>query len=203
MALASIDDKVNCSIFEAVFVFLPFVHWWSPQELLASYDETQVMLMQERCIVVDENDKGARCHFLPFEFCWLDIQVLGYERKKESHLNVNIGLLVVFQTFSISRFRYTSEKGLLHRAFSIFLFNSKNELLLQQRASDKITFPEYWTNTGTSVLSIPGLMFLTKPYRFWLLVCSHPLHFLEEDGSESKFQPELEVLILLFLNFKS
>ena len=31
--------------------------------------------------------------------------------------------------------------GLLHRAFSVFLFNTKGELLLQQRASEKITFP--------------------------------------------------------------
>ena len=32
------------------------------------------------------------------------------------------------------------EKGLLHRAFSVFLFDNKNRLLLQQRASEKITF---------------------------------------------------------------
>ena len=51
------------------------------------------------------------------------------------------------------------EKGLLHRAFSVFLFNSNNELLLQQRAAEKITFPLYWTNT----------------------VCSHPLQF-EDKG---------------------
>lgn len=49
------------------------------------------------------------------------------------------------------------EKGLLHRAFSCFLFNSKNELLLQQRASEKITFPDMWTNTCCShPLGIPG-----------------------------------------------
>eukprot|EP01035_Chromulina_nebulosa_P021688 gene21688-28066_t len=30
----------------------------------------------------------------------------------------------------------------LHRAFSVFLYNDKNELLLQQRAFDKITFPD-------------------------------------------------------------
>ena len=41
-------------------------------------------------------------------------------------------------------------QGLLHRAFSVFLFNSKNELLLQQRASSKITFPLMWTNTCCS-----------------------------------------------------
>lgn len=49
------------------------------------------------------------------------------------------------------------DKGLLHRAFSVFLFNDKNELLLQQRASEKITFPDLWTNTCCShPLSIPG-----------------------------------------------
>jgi len=48
-------------------------------------------------------------------------------------------------------------KGLLHRAFSVFLFNSKNELLLQQRATEKITFPDMWTNTCCShPLGIPG-----------------------------------------------
>ncbi|KAJ9055269.1 isopentenyl-diphosphate delta-isomerase idi1 [Entomophthora muscae] len=47
---------------------------------------------------------------------------------------------------------------MLHRAFSVFLFNSKNELLLQERASEKITFPSMFTNT----------------------CCSHPLNFAEE-----------------------
>jgi len=36
-------------------------------------------------------------------------------------------------------------KGLLHRAFSVFLFDSQNRLLLQQRASEKITFPGSYT----------------------------------------------------------
>jgi len=31
--------------------------------------------------------------------------------------------------------------GMLHRAFSVFLFNPEGSLLLQQRASTKITFP--------------------------------------------------------------
>ena len=47
--------------------------------------------------------------------------------------------------------------GLLHRAFSVFLFDSKGRLLLQQRAKSKITFPLVWTNT----------------------CCSHPLHGYE------------------------
>ena len=52
------------------------------------------------------------------------------------------------------------DKGLLHRAFSVFLFNDKNQLLLQQRASEKITFPDMWTNT----------------------CCSHPLGVPTETG---------------------
>lgn len=40
--------------------------------------------------------------------------------------------------------------GRLHRAFSVFLFNRKGELLLQQRSAEKITFPEMYTNTCCS-----------------------------------------------------
>ncbi|GFO21326.1 isopentenyl-diphosphate delta-isomerase [Plakobranchus ocellatus] len=55
-------------------------------------------------------------------------------------------------------------KGMLHRAFSVFLFNLNGDLLLQQRAIEKITFPDHFTNT----------------------CCSHPLNFeaeLEEEGA--------------------
>lgn len=41
-------------------------------------------------------------------------------------------------------------KGKLHRAFSIFLFNSKNELLLQRRAKTKYHCGGLWTNTCCS-----------------------------------------------------
>jgi isopentenyl-diphosphate delta-isomerase len=48
-------------------------------------------------------------------------------------------------------------QGLLHRAFSVFLFDQNNKLLLQQRATEKITFPDMWTNTCCShPLGIPG-----------------------------------------------
>jgi isopentenyl-diphosphate delta-isomerase len=54
-------------------------------------------------------------------------------------------------------------KGLLHRAFSAFIFRpSDGKLLLQQRASEKITFPDMWTNT----------------------CCSHPLDDFEEEKEE-------------------
>lgn len=42
------------------------------------------------------------------------------------------------------------EKALLHRAFSVFIFNDKGELLLQQRAADKYHSPLLWTNTCCS-----------------------------------------------------
>eukprot|EP00126_Sphaerothecum_destruens_P008700 Sdes_comp20319_c0_seq1m13975 len=58
--------------------------------------------------------------------------VLGSESKKNCHLMKNIN------------------SGLLHRAFSVFLFNSRGELLLQQRSDEKITFPGCFTNTCCS-----------------------------------------------------
>ncbi len=42
------------------------------------------------------------------------------------------------------------EKALLHRAFSVFVFNDNNELMLQQRAWHKYHSPGLWTNTCCS-----------------------------------------------------
>ncbi|RGB30408.1 NUDIX hydrolase domain-like protein [Rhizophagus diaphanus] len=108
---------------------------------LDKYDDEQVKLMQEMCIVVSEKDEK-----------------IGADTKKNCHLMENIN------------------KGLLHRAFSVFLFNSENKLLLQQRANEKITFPDLWTNT----------------------CCSHPLNTpleLEEEaqiGARRAAQRKLE-----------
>ena len=52
--------------------------------------------------------------------------------------------------FDAHRFTSVNREGLLHRAFSVFLFDPQGRLLLQQRASDKITFPGVWTNTCCS-----------------------------------------------------
>ncbi|XP_067863926.1 isopentenyl-diphosphate Delta-isomerase 1 [Heptranchias perlo] len=57
---------------------------------------------------------------------------IGADTKKNCHLNENIN------------------KGLLHRAFSVFIFNSEGKLLLQQRSDAKITFPGCFTNTCCS-----------------------------------------------------
>jgi len=45
-------------------------------------------------------------------------------------------------------------RGVLHRAFSVFLFDGAGRMLLTRRSADKITFPGVWTNA----------------------CCSHPLH---------------------------
>lgn len=52
------------------------------------------------------------------------------------------------------------QKGLLHRAFSVFILNSKTEMLLQQRADTKYHSAGLWTNaccshpgTGENVLT--------------------------------------------------
>lgn len=67
-------------------------------------------------------------------------QVMNKISKVEAHLN----------SFNNS--------GLAHRAFSVFLFNKHNQLLLHQRSHKKITFPLKWTNS----------------------CCSHPLYTEEE-----------------------
>ena len=53
--------------------------------------------------------------------------------------------------------------GHYHRAFSVLLFNSKGEMLLQQRSADKVTFPNVWANA----------------------CCSHPLHSQKEMETEN------------------
>jgi isopentenyl-diphosphate delta-isomerase len=42
------------------------------------------------------------------------------------------------------------QKGLLHRAFSVFIFNANGQMLLQQRAKSKYHSAGLWTNTCCS-----------------------------------------------------
>ncbi len=42
------------------------------------------------------------------------------------------------------------EKGLLHRAFSVFIFNNQGQLMIHQRALSKYHSPGLWTNTCCS-----------------------------------------------------
>ena len=114
---------------------------------LSKYDPEQSRLMDERCILVDEEDnalgaadkKTCKWQYTVCSASWTDLWTWP------GHLMENIN------------------KGLLHRAFSAFVFRpSDGKLLLQQRATEKITFPDMWTNT----------------------CCSHPLDDFEEEKVE-------------------
>ena len=102
---------------------------------LQGYDEEQVQMMEENCIVVDEDDN-----------------IIGPDTKINCHLG----------------------EGKLHRAFSVLLFNSSGELLIQKRAADKITFPSIWANS----------------------CCSHPLYIDNEiegiDGAKRAAKRKME-----------
>lgn len=56
------------------------------------------------------------------------------------------------------------KRGLLHRAFSIFIFSSNGEFLLQQRAPRKYHNGDLWTNTCCSH-PLPGEKVLDAAYR--------------------------------------
>ncbi|SRR3989344_5367478 len=59
------------------------------------------------------------------------------------------------------------QKGLLHRAFSVFIFNQNNELLLQQRALEKYHSGGLWTNTCCSHPSPSGSLELAGAKRLF------------------------------------
>ena len=42
------------------------------------------------------------------------------------------------------------EKGVMHRAFSVFVYNSEGKMLLQKRADSKYHSPGLWSNTACS-----------------------------------------------------
>jgi isopentenyl-diphosphate delta-isomerase len=50
----------------------------------------------------------------------------------------------------LSKARCHDGAGVLHRAFSLFLFNDYGELLLQKRAGNKRLWPDYWSNSCCS-----------------------------------------------------
>ena len=114
---------------------------------LTKYHSQQVKLLNEKLILVDKNDN-----------------VVGSTTKKEG-IWIYIYIYILYIYIYIGHLLCNINKdSCLHRAFSILLFNSKNELLLQKRSKHKITFPGQWTNT----------------------CCSHPLFIaaeLEENGN--------------------
>ena len=54
------------------------------------------------------------------------------------------------ETGFLSKARCHDGGGVLHRAFSVFLFDSRGRLLLQRRAGGKRLWPGYWSNSCCS-----------------------------------------------------
>jgi isopentenyl-diphosphate Delta-isomerase len=50
----------------------------------------------------------------------------------------------------LSKAKCHDGQGVLHRAFSLLIFNDDGELLLQQRAPSKRLWPRYWSNSCCS-----------------------------------------------------
>lgn len=77
------------------------------------------------------------------EKCFLvtpEDKIIGTASKKECHLVQKDGNIP------------------LHRAFSVFLFNTQGQLLLQKRTPEKITYPSHFTNSCCShpIADVPG-----------------------------------------------
>lgn len=139
---------------------------------LKGYDAEQARLMDERCIVVDEQDNaiGAldkktckSCSFIPYSSC---ARQTRYEQSSWNGHALHTASSSTLNTELLPRSGHLMEninKGLLHRAFSAFVFRpSDGRLLLQKRAAEKITFANMWTNT----------------------CCSHPLDDFEQEKVE-------------------
>ncbi|PIN86322.1 isopentenyl-diphosphate delta-isomerase [Candidatus Woesearchaeota archaeon CG10_big_fil_rev_8_21_14_0_10_44_13] len=72
-------------------------------------------------------------------------------------------------------------EGMLHRAFSAFIFNDKNELLIQKRSRFKVLWPMHWSNS----------------------CCSHPIKGETYEGAaERRIREELGISCKMRLLFK-
>jgi isopentenyl-diphosphate delta-isomerase len=104
--------------------------------------------------------------------CLIDYKLYGFKESLTVVPAAELGALIFFRTFErliktmteekvilvneqdepvgLMNKLEAHEKAVLHRAFSVFVLNSKNEIMLQQRAHHKYHSPLLWTNTCCS-----------------------------------------------------
>lgn len=117
---------------------------WSTQQVL-SYGEGMDqadMMENDRIVAVDCLDRVIPNENLHELFGSDNSSKIQYLSKKIAH------------TFTAKQ-----PRGIAHRAFSVFIFNKDDQMLLTKRAPTKITFPNVWTNA----------------------CCSHPIYGMNPD----------------------
>ena len=85
------------------------------------------------------------------------------------------------ETGRMSKIDCHQDDGTLHRAFSIFVFNTKGEVLLQKRSEQKMLWPLFWSNA----------------------CCSHPrAGELSEEAAHRRLKQELGLAVDLTFLYK-
>jgi isopentenyl-diphosphate delta-isomerase len=88
----------------------------------------------------------------------------------------------------MSKARCHQGGGILHRAFSLLIFNDAGELLLQQRAVSKRLWPRYWSNSCCSHPRRDETMEAATERRLYEeLGLRCPLHFLFKFQYQAQF----------------
>jgi isopentenyl-diphosphate delta-isomerase len=89
----------------------------------------------------------------------------------------------------LSKSKCHDGQGVLHRAFSLLIFNDEGELLLQQRASSKRLWPLYWSNSCCSHPRRAETMEAAIHRRLYEELGLHcPLHFLFKFQYQAQFE---------------
>lgn len=89
----------------------------------------------------------------------------------------------------LSKAKCHDGQGVLHRAFSLLIFNDAGELLLQQRAPSKRLWPLYWSNSCCSHPRRAETMETATHRRLYEELGLHcPLHFLFKFQYQAQFE---------------
>ncbi|CAJ2645503.1 unnamed protein product [Trifolium pratense] len=147
MAQSSIVATLSRQVFKRNITSILFAHssssvrsssslFFNRKIHLSASLSSQTTAMGDTPVAVDAGMDAVQRRLMFDDECILvdeNDRAVGHESKYNCHLWEKI-----------------ESENWLHRAFSVFLFNSKYELLLQQRSATKVTFPLVWTNTCCS-----------------------------------------------------